>query len=125
MASPKILILEDEGPIRSVLVAKFTDEGFTVLDAATGDQALEIAQREKPDVIMTDLVMYPMDGTTFLKRLREGGVWGAKVPSYVLSNQKDPELISQLKTIGISHYFNKSDTPLNEVVRIIKSDLAQ
>jgi len=125
MASPKILILEDEGPIRSMLAAKFTDEGFVVLDAATGDQALEIAEREKPDLIMTDLVMYPMDGVTFLKRLRMEGVWGAKIPCYVLSNQKDPELITQLKAIGISHYFNKSETPLNEVIRIIKTDLAQ
>lgn len=125
MGSPKILILEDEGPIRSVLVTKFTEEGFTTIDAAAGEQALELALREKPDVIMTDLVMYPMDGMTFLKRLRTSGAWGSKVPCYVLSNQNEPELISQLKTMGIVHYFNKAESALDKVAKAIKADLTQ
>ncbi|HXK38293.1 MAG TPA: response regulator [Candidatus Paceibacterota bacterium] len=123
MESPKILILEDEGPIRGMLAQKFSLIGFTVFEAGTGEEALLIAQKEKPDVITTDIVMYPMDGTTFIKRLRESGPWGARVPCYVLSNQRDPELITQLRTIGATDYINKAETPIDAVAEKIKGSL--
>jgi CheY-like chemotaxis protein len=124
MESPKILILEDEGPIRAVLVTKFTSSGFTVVEAGTGEQALDLAQKEKPDVIMTDVVMYPIDGEAFITKLRASGIWGSRVPCYVLSNQNDPELITKLKSLDIKRYFNKAETPLDKVAKTIKDDLA-
>lgn len=123
MGSPKILILEDEGPIRGMLAQKFSQLGFTVVEAGTGEEALDVAQKERPDVITTDIVMYPMDGTTFIKRLRSSGPWGAKVPCYVLSNQTDPELITQLQALGITDYINKAATPLETVAEKIKASL--
>ncbi len=125
MESPKILILEDEGPVRELLVSKFSAAGFQTLDAATGEQAIEIALKERPDVIITDIVMYPMDGTTFLEKIRESGVWGAHIPCYVFSNQNDPEIIRRLKTIGIQRYISKSETPMDKVAAMIKEDLAK
>lgn len=124
MESPKILILEDEGPIRAMLAAKFNAEGFMTIVAATGEEALQLIPKEKPDVIMTDVVMYPMDGLTFLKKLRGSNLAGAHTPCFILSNQNDPDTVTQLKSIGISDYIDKAGTPLDEVVKKIRKSIA-
>lgn len=125
MESLKILILEDEGPVRSVLAEKFTSLDFTVFEAANGNQALEIALKEKPTVILTDIVMFPMDGLTFLKKIRESGIWGSHVPCYVFSNHNDPELRAQLKYVDVALLISKAETPISDVAQMIKTNLTK
>ena len=59
---PKILIAEDEPDIQSMLAFMFEREGYTVVSAMDGDEAYEIAQTEKPDVILMDIRMPHVDG---------------------------------------------------------------
>jgi two-component system, cell cycle sensor histidine kinase and response regulator CckA len=67
-----ILLVEDEDPVRAVNSRALVARGYTVLEAASGVEALEImAQQEKPvDLVVSDVVMPEMDGPTLLRELR-------------------------------------------------------
>ena len=63
MDKKRILIADDEPNIRSV-VARMLDKDYIVLEAANGKEAVDIAGRERPDIILMDLMMPEMDGYT-------------------------------------------------------------
>ena len=66
-----ILVVEDEKPMARALELKLYHEDFEVLEVENGEKGLEIALREHPDLILLDIIMPGMDGTTMLKKLRE------------------------------------------------------
>jgi DNA-binding NtrC family response regulator len=66
---PRILIVDDEGGIRSLLSAVFTLAGFEVRTAASGAEAIEICSRERFDVVLTDVVMPGMNGHDLVQRI--------------------------------------------------------
>jgi DNA-binding response OmpR family regulator len=66
----KILIVEDVNDTRDALQLYFKHQGFTVLTAVDGQEGLEIAKEEKPDVILTDIAMPEMDGETMIRKIR-------------------------------------------------------
>lgn len=59
---PKILIVDDEAPIRTLLEAAFQTAGFEVRTAPSGERAVEICRSEQFDVLLTDVVMPGMNG---------------------------------------------------------------
>lgn len=63
MDKKRILIADDEPNIRSV-VARMLDKDYVVLEATNGEEAVDIAGRERPDIILMDLMMPLMDGYT-------------------------------------------------------------
>ena len=67
----KLLIVDDEAIIRESLRDWLSDVGHQVLTAENGPQALEIIEREKPGIVIADLVMPGMDGIELLKRAKE------------------------------------------------------
>ena len=62
-----ILVLDDEERIRSLLQAYLTQEGFRVVTAANGREALAVVQREKPELTILDIMMPEMDGYEFMR----------------------------------------------------------
>lgn len=69
--SETILLVEDEEPVRLFSSRALRDKGYRVLEAASGEEALQIAQTEKFDLLITDVVMPKIDGPTLNKKLRE------------------------------------------------------
>ena len=81
-ASPaRILVIEDDAPIRRFLHAALTNEGYEVAEAVTGKQGLSITIGRPPDVIVLDLGLPDMDGMDVITRVRE---W-SQVPIIVVS----------------------------------------
>jgi DNA-binding response OmpR family regulator len=68
---PKILVTDDEVYIREFLHQVLTDEGYEVVTAADGVEALVVAEREKPDLILLDIKMPNLDGLDTCKELRK------------------------------------------------------
>jgi DNA-binding response OmpR family regulator len=62
-----ILVVDDEERIRALLQAYLTQEGFGVVTAANGREALTVAHRERPDLIILDIMMPEMDGHEFMR----------------------------------------------------------
>lgn len=69
--SHKILIIEDQATMRRNVALMLQLEGHTALTAANGIEGLETARRERPDLILCDVMMPEMDGHAFLSALRE------------------------------------------------------
>lgn len=120
MANQKLLLVEDSAPLRNVLAEKLTDEHFKVLTAGGGEDGLKIALEQKPDAIITDIVMFPMDGLEMAKKIRESGDWGSKVRIIALTNQNSAEEEDRLATLHLDAYLVKAETSLDEVVHLVK-----
>ena len=63
----KLLVVDDKAEIRKLLKSYFTQEGFDVVTAADGQEALFVARQEKPDLVLLDLMMPEMNGYDFLR----------------------------------------------------------
>ena len=66
----KILVVDDDHSVRSLLADFFTPLGYQVVATADGNEALELAARDEPDVILLDVVMPGLDGAAICKALR-------------------------------------------------------
>lgn len=69
--SKKILIVDDEKNIVDILKFNLKKEGFATVEAYDGEQAIEMAVKEKPDLILLDVMLPKMDGFTVLRKLRQ------------------------------------------------------
>jgi CheY-like chemotaxis protein len=64
----KILVIDDEAPIRRVLELKLQNQGYQVLTANNGQEGLHIVESQHPDVVVTDIMMPQMDGKTLCSK---------------------------------------------------------
>ena len=114
----KILIADDEAEIRSLLGLYLENEGYTVIEAKDGAEAVVKFKEEEPDMCVLDIMMPEMDGYQALKKIREG----SNVPIVFLSaKDADSEKILGLN-LGADDYIAKPFNPLEAVARI-KSNL--
>jgi DNA-binding response OmpR family regulator len=122
MVTKKILIVEDEDPLRNILEVRLKREGFSTLTAKDGEEGLRVSLKEEPDLILLDLLMPKMNGMVVLKRLRES-VWGKTVPVLVLSNDDGPEHITETLKDNATDYLIKADWKLEDIVKKIRETL--
>lgn len=101
---PTILVVDDEPAIHRFLKPSLTSEGYRVMQAATGREALRLAAVERPDVIVLDLGLPDIDGKEVIERLRHSG---DRVPIVVLSaRDRETEKIRALD-LGADDFVEK------------------
>ncbi|MEO8631721.1 MAG: response regulator [Chloroflexota bacterium] len=102
MGVPKrVLVVDDDASIRELLSTALEEDGYEVVPASNGQDALAVCARWRPDVIVLDLMMPVMDGWTFAKRLRETD----QIPIVVLSAAND--LARHAHSIGAADVVGK------------------
>jgi two-component system alkaline phosphatase synthesis response regulator PhoP len=115
----KILVVEDEPGIRLSLSDELESAGYWVLTAENGEKALAAAEKEKPDLIILDLMMPVLDGTEVCKSLR---MRGNRTPIIMLT-VKDKEIDKVLGLeLGADDYITKPFS-LRELVARVKAVL--
>ena len=77
----KILVADDEAEIRDVLRLYLEKDGYEVVEAADGMEALEVCKRAKPDLVILDIMMPGIDGYRVLRNVREN----SNIPVIMLS----------------------------------------
>ena len=112
-----ILIVEDEVLIREDIVALLEMEGFSILDAENGQEALNILQNNTPDLIISDVLMPVLDGYGFLEQVRRISHL-QNIPFIFLSAKTSAQEISRGIELGASEYLTKpiSITKLLETI---------
>lgn len=80
----KVLVVDDESDVRTYLAAIVEKGGYELLTAEDGAEALEIARKEKPDLVLLDLMMPNQSGTDFYRRLSKDKELG-QTPVIVVS----------------------------------------
>ena len=87
--SKKILIIEDDRALRETTTAFLEAEGFRILQAPDGVQGLKSAEKEKPDLVLLDMMLPAKSGIEVCKALREKGIL---VPIIFISGEKKDEI---------------------------------
>ena len=86
VAGKRVLVVDDDPDIRELLFTALEDDGFEVVPAANGQEALAIIATFRPDVIVLDLMMPVMDGWQFARELRARD---EDIPIVLLSAARD------------------------------------
>jgi DNA-binding response OmpR family regulator len=116
----KILIVEDDKDFLWILQQSFTGAGFSVVFAQDGEEGLKMAEKEKPDLILLDILMPKMDGITVAKKLKEKGI---KSQIIFLSNVEDMANITEAFKMADSDYIVKSTVHIDNIVKAVKKKL--
>lgn len=115
-----ILIVEDDPVLQKMYTEKFNFEGFNVLNARDGIEALNMATKNDLDIILLDIMLPRMSGTDFLERYRQSPK-GKDTPVLVLTNLAEDEEKQKLLKLGAKGYLIKAmQTPEQVVVNIKK-----
>jgi len=111
----KILIVEDDRNIRKGLIDNFQMEGYDVMYAEDGQQGLELAESEKPNLIILDITLPKLNGFEVCKELKARGIL---TPIIILSSRSDEvDKILGLE-MGADDYVTKPFSPRELMVRV-------
>jgi len=124
LLAQKILWVEDDQFLSSILAVKLSHEGCLGLYAKNGEEALEILKQEVPDIILLDLLLPGMTGFEVLKAIRQDSRL-AQVPVIVLSNLGQKDDMDKTKTLGATKYLIKAEHDLDDIVNEVASALAE
>lgn len=121
MVMKKILIAENEIPLRETLANHLDQDDYTIFEASNGSECLEIVEKEDIDLILLDIAMPVMDGIETMAELKKR----KKTPAViVLSNREDLETLSEMMSAHVFKYMIKADHSLDEIVAVVKEVLA-
>jgi DNA-binding response OmpR family regulator len=109
-----VLVVDDERAIRRLLRMYLSDAGFTVAEAATGEEAIEQVRRGGIDIVLLDLMLPGMDGYEVCRRLRET----TSTPVIMLTARgEEANRITGLE-LGADDYVTKPFSPVEVVARV-------
>lgn len=120
----KIMIVEDDPTLRDIYTTRFSAEGYTVVSAADGEAALSTAVKEKPDLILLDIMMPKISGFDVLDILRATPET-KETKIVVMSALSQTSDIEKGKSLGANAYLVKSQVTLSEVVEKVKAILTE
>ena len=123
LSAYRILVVDDDPDAREFLRTVLADENATIIEAEDGNQALEIARREKPDLVTLDITMPGKGGAQVYEEMREDPDL-FNVPVCIVSGQ--PELRKLIYQRVVPPPDGYLDKPINEdaLLRIVKRLLA-
>lgn len=117
MNREKILIIDDEPGIIDIVVTNLRAEGFAVFSALDGETGLLIAQRERPNLVILDIMMPKMDGWEVVRRL-ESDPATAGLPVIMLTAKVDDADVLEGLERGAVEYITKPFYPENLVATV-------
>jgi two-component system, OmpR family, alkaline phosphatase synthesis response regulator PhoP len=123
----KVLVVEDDKFLSSAYKVKLTKSGFEVQMAGDGQEAIELLQNFRPDIILLDLVMPRKDGFTTLAEIKQHPQL-KNIPVIVTSNLGQKEDLDKAMGLGALDYIIKSDLSMDTLVakinEVIKASTA-
>jgi DNA-binding response OmpR family regulator len=115
----KILIIEDDKFLSSVLKSRLEKEGFAVSQAFDGDSGISLARAEQPNLILLDLIMPKVSGFEVLQTLSMDPELN-KIPVMVASNLGQESDIAKAKSLGAVNYYVKVRTSIDGLAQMAK-----
>ncbi len=112
----KVLLVEDDNNLREIYQARLQAEGYDIVAAKDGEEALVIAKREQPDLIISDVMMPRVSGFEMLDILRN--TQGLKAPRVIMLTalgQADDK--TRADQLGADRYLVKSQVTLEDIVK--------
>lgn len=119
-----VLLADDDAVLRDMYKMRLIREGFVVNEATDGHEVIEQAEKNRPDIILLDIMMPKMNGLDALKLLRTGEAT-AKIPVIIMTALAQD--VSHMGSSGVQadSYISKSEILPDQVVERVKTVLAQ
>ena len=126
LENAKILVVEDDQRMRSFLCAVLSDSADGVLEyaeATDGEEALGVLGKFKPDIIIADWIMEPMDGLELLKKIRKGFKdISPFIPFIMVTARTDDSWKAQAGDAGVTEYLEKP-VSITDLCRTVERSL--
>ncbi len=124
MANEKIKVglVEDDQMLSDMYKLKFQKSGFDIVSALDGAAGLEMVQKEKPDILLLDIIMPKLDGFQVLTEIRKTNT---KLPVVLLTNLGQEEDIVKGRKLGATDYFVKSNFTPDAIVEKVRTILGK
>lgn len=114
----KILIVEDDTFLETLVTRKFVSSGIEVVGVSNGEEVLPHMVSDRPDVVLLDIMLPGIDGFEVLKRARENASVST-IPVIVFSNFADEKKMTEALALGAKAYLIKSNFTLDELLKKI------
>jgi CheY-like chemotaxis protein len=118
----KIVVVDDQQVLAAVYRSKFIAEGYEVEVAFDGEQALDLINSARPDLVLLDLVLPKINGVEVLRRLRANPMF-QDLPVIVFSSSTFPKMVQEAWDAGASMVLSKSDHSPKEILESVRSAL--
>ena len=99
MGKKRILFIEDEPELVELMQVRLTTSGYEMLSAYDGEEGLNKAQQERPDLILLDVIMPKIDGLTLCRRLKDG-LQTKHIPMIIISASGGKDLPERAQAAG-------------------------
>lgn len=120
----KILIIEDERFLSTILKNRFEKEGFAISQAFDGEEAVGLLNSEKPDLIVLDLILPKKSGFEVLESISKDPQL-SQIPVVILSNLGQESDMEKAKSLGALEYYIKVRTSIDSFVGVVKNILGR
>jgi DNA-binding response OmpR family regulator len=120
-AKQKILIVEDDRALQSALVEILGKEGYETASAFDGEEGVQKAGTENPDLILLDLILPKKDGFEVLAEIKNGP--NKNIPVLILTNLEEIDNVQKALDLGAKTFMVKSDFSLKDIIEKIKENL--
>ncbi len=118
----KILIIEDDKFLRELIGQKLLRESYNISEAADGEAGVKSIGKEKPDLVLLDLILPGIDGFEVLAKMKINPIL-SEIPVIVLSNLGQKDDIEKALKMGANDYLVKAHFTPGEIVEKIKTAL--
>lgn len=115
----KILLVDDSLATRKLITKALRNYECEIVEAANGEEALEVAAVETPDLIVLDITMPKMDGVECLKRLKKDDEV-KEIPVMMLTANSNPTYLDDILKLGAQDYVTKAQSPMLVVNKIVE-----
>jgi DNA-binding response OmpR family regulator len=113
----KVIIVEDNREIREMYIIKLQNAGYEVSAALDGETGVELVIKEKPDLLLLDIMLPNMDGYEVLKKIKAENSKVKETPVIMLSNISSNEDLTKAKELGAADYFVKARSTPADVLK--------
>ncbi len=120
----KLLIIEDENILRNMYMERFSkQDNIEVFSADSAEEGFNIAKKEKPDLVLLDILLSKANGVEMLEKLRKDPTT-ADIKVLAFSNYDDPETKKMAEELGAIDYLIKTDYTPSQITKVIKNLLS-
>ena len=117
MPGEKILVIEDEHDIRELISYNLESEGYNIIKASAGNEGIEKAKKNEPDLILLDIMLPDIDGLEVCRKLKRDAT-AKDIPIIMLTaKSEDSDIISGLE-LGAEDYITKPFSPRVLIARL-------